>query len=323
MSVSRRPTSRLGFGCASLGSRIGKRDGLRLLGRALDLGITHFDVAPSYGRGYAEEILGRFLKGKQGRVTVCTKFGIEPAPRRAYTPMLLAAGRMAQAMIPRLRRQVGLRAPARRHADVTPALLRRSVERSLRALRADHIAILAFHDCSVEAALRRDLRAELQSLVSAGKVGRVSIATDGQAAASIMRKISGETYRVVQCANSAFDPLLDAGWDAFASADLVITHSAFGNGNGLERLAARLADMPEWGRALAEYGIDLATPEAAARTLLRYALATNPGGVVLVSTTKPEHLAANFAIAEPPVEMPLAVRRLLVDLAGNGGMHEH
>jgi aryl-alcohol dehydrogenase-like predicted oxidoreductase len=56
-----RNVSVLGFGCASLGSRIGARPGLLALEQAFDAGISWYDVAPSYGDGNAEAILGNFL----------------------------------------------------------------------------------------------------------------------------------------------------------------------------------------------------------------------------------------------------------------------
>ena len=46
-----RDVSAIGFGCASLGSRISAADGRRAIARALDLGLTWFDVAPPYGDG--------------------------------------------------------------------------------------------------------------------------------------------------------------------------------------------------------------------------------------------------------------------------------
>ena len=45
----------------------------RSVHRALDLGITFFDVAPSYGDGKAEEALGKALEGRSEPVVVATK----------------------------------------------------------------------------------------------------------------------------------------------------------------------------------------------------------------------------------------------------------
>ena len=74
-----REVSALGFGCASLGSRVSEAQGLRALGLAFERGVTWYDVAPPYGDGEAEGILGKFLAGRRDRVAICTKFGI-PRP---------------------------------------------------------------------------------------------------------------------------------------------------------------------------------------------------------------------------------------------------
>ena len=71
-------TSCLGFGCASLGSRVGEAPGLRALEAAFDAGVTWLDLAPLYGGGRAEEIAGRFLKGRRDAVQICSKVGLAP-----------------------------------------------------------------------------------------------------------------------------------------------------------------------------------------------------------------------------------------------------
>jgi len=52
--------SEIGFGTWALGSSwwgdISEADGERLLGRALELGITFFDTGAAYGRGANEEL---------------------------------------------------------------------------------------------------------------------------------------------------------------------------------------------------------------------------------------------------------------------------
>jgi aryl-alcohol dehydrogenase-like predicted oxidoreductase len=79
--------------------------------RALELGVNFFDVAPSYGNGKAEEVLGRALHGRQDPTVVATK-------------VRLAAEEMH---------------------DVTGAV-RKSVEASLRRLRRETIDVLHVHN---------------------------------------------------------------------------------------------------------------------------------------------------------------------------------
>ena len=76
-----RQASVVGFGCASLGSRIGADQGLRALADAHAHGVTWFDLAPAYGAGEAEAIFGRFLAGRRDQVLVCSKVGLAPPQR--------------------------------------------------------------------------------------------------------------------------------------------------------------------------------------------------------------------------------------------------
>src|SRR4029450_13434844 len=48
-------------------------ESVRTIHRALALGVNFFDVAPGYGDGKAEDVLGRGLHGRQEPVVVATK----------------------------------------------------------------------------------------------------------------------------------------------------------------------------------------------------------------------------------------------------------
>jgi len=58
----------------------GKRDAIRQIRAAVDLGVTFFDTAESYGQGLSESILGEALRGRRENIVVATKFGEEPIP---------------------------------------------------------------------------------------------------------------------------------------------------------------------------------------------------------------------------------------------------
>lgn len=75
-----RKASRLGFGAWPLGNTAhGKTmtigEGVALVKKALEEGITFFDTAPNYAKGRSETILGEALKGKREEVIINTKFG--------------------------------------------------------------------------------------------------------------------------------------------------------------------------------------------------------------------------------------------------------
>ena len=68
----------IGLGCMSLSGTYGPSDDQaaeRLLQRAVDLGVDHFDSSDMYGWGHNEELLGRALKGRHDKVVIATKFG--------------------------------------------------------------------------------------------------------------------------------------------------------------------------------------------------------------------------------------------------------
>jgi L-galactose dehydrogenase len=106
--------SRVGCGGGGIGQVWGsttEEESVRAIHRALELGVNFFDVAPSYGNGKAEEVLGRALHGRQAQAVVATK-------------VRLAAEEMH---------------------DVTGAV-RTSVEASLRRLRQETIDVLHVHN---------------------------------------------------------------------------------------------------------------------------------------------------------------------------------
>jgi len=71
----------IGFGCwgaSGKGSWTGHRDDdqITAIKEAINSGINFFDVAPIYGMGHAEEVLGRAIAGKREEIFIATKAGI-------------------------------------------------------------------------------------------------------------------------------------------------------------------------------------------------------------------------------------------------------
>jgi aryl-alcohol dehydrogenase-like predicted oxidoreductase len=72
-------TSALGLGCMGFSQGYGPAEdevSLATIRRALDLGITMFDTAMSYGRGHNERLVARAVQGRRDEVVLATKFGI-------------------------------------------------------------------------------------------------------------------------------------------------------------------------------------------------------------------------------------------------------
>jgi aryl-alcohol dehydrogenase-like predicted oxidoreductase len=71
----------IGFGCwavsgAGVWNKSNDIDSIKAIQKALDLGVNFFDVAPVYGFGHAEEVLGKALKGNRQKVLIASKCGL-------------------------------------------------------------------------------------------------------------------------------------------------------------------------------------------------------------------------------------------------------
>lgn len=80
-----------------------KRDAVRQIQAAVDLGVTFFDTADNYGKGLSERILGKALRGHREGIVVATKFGEDPKPDQE-DPWSLDAGSVERSCEASLRR---------------------------------------------------------------------------------------------------------------------------------------------------------------------------------------------------------------------------
>jgi len=124
-----------------------------LLHEALDLGITLYDAADTYGNGRSEEQLAAAFEGRRDRVVYSTKFGYD-----FYT---YAGERKGQSEIPH---------------DFTPAFVRYALEQSLRRLRTDVIDIYSIHNAHLSEIENDELFALLESFRAEGKIRSYGIA---------------------------------------------------------------------------------------------------------------------------------------------------
>ena len=68
--------SRVGLGCNNFGGRLDLAATRAVVDAALDVGVTFFDTAETYGGGGgSERFLGEILEGRRDRVVLATKFG--------------------------------------------------------------------------------------------------------------------------------------------------------------------------------------------------------------------------------------------------------
>ena len=158
---------RLGLGSGPLGDpALGDAEAARLVDAALDLGVTLFDAAPSYGA--AEERLGRALAGRRARAVLCTKLGYGVPGIPDWTPDCIAAG----------------------------------VDRALARLRTDRVDLLVLHSCPLEVLERPGLVEALTAARDAGKVRAVGYSGDG---APLEAALSDPRLDAFECSVNVLD----------------------------------------------------------------------------------------------------------------------
>lgn len=135
--------SPLCFGTMSFGGDADEETSGALYRAARERGINFFDCADVYGKGRAEQILGRLMAHERDRLIVTTK----------------CHGAMSD--------DPNARGSSRRH-------IRSAVEASLKRLRTDRVEVLFMHRWSEDVPAEETLRA-LEDLMRAGKVLHVGV----------------------------------------------------------------------------------------------------------------------------------------------------
>jgi aryl-alcohol dehydrogenase-like predicted oxidoreductase len=285
----------IGAGCMNLSHAYGKppapADAERLLLRALDLGVTHFDTAALYGFGANEELVGRVLGPHRNRFVLASKCGMQGV--------------------------LGADGIKRRVIDGRPAALRQTCEDALRRLRTDVIDLYYLHRWDRAVPVEESVGA-LADLAREGKIraiglSEVSAATLKRAhavhpIAAVQSEYSLwtrhpelgvlEACREIGAAFVAFSPvgrgflagaLPDAqAVDALPPADLRHAMPRFQG----EHLAANLRWLPAYAALAEEAGC---TP---AQLAIAWLLHKAPHIVPIPGTTQVAHLEENLGAAE-------------------------
>ncbi|MGW7541160.1 aldo/keto reductase [Streptomyces sp. NPDC054770] len=162
--------SALGFGCWAIGGewqdatgqplgwgKVDDEESVRAVHRALDLGVTFFDTADTYGAGHSERVLGRALGKRRDEVVVATKWGnVFDEESRTLTG----------------------------HDD-SPAYVRRALTASLRRLGTDHVDLYQLHLSDADPARAAELRDVCEELTEEGLIRAYGWSTDDPARAAV------------------------------------------------------------------------------------------------------------------------------------------
>lgn len=150
----------IGLGCMNLSHAYGvppePAAAARVLLRALELGVTHFDTAALYGFGANEELIGRTLSPFRSQFTLASKCGMQGV-----------AGPLGM----------------QRVIDGRPETLRRTCEEALRRLQTDMIDLYYLHRWDRKVPIEESVGA-LGLLKKEGKIGAIGLS-----------EVSAETLR--------------------------------------------------------------------------------------------------------------------------------
>ncbi len=137
----------LGLGTSPLSGDMGKIDrktALKILCKALDMGINFFDTANSYGNGLSEELIGQAFSNQRDKVIIATKGGTE----------------------------VG---GANVRYNFEPSFIKTSLEKSLKRLKTDYIDLYQLHNPRPCHFQNHKLLETLEQLKKTGKIRHFGI----------------------------------------------------------------------------------------------------------------------------------------------------
>ncbi len=129
-------------------------EAVALMRRALDLGVTLFDAADTYGNGRSEELIAKAFADRRDEIAIATKVGYDFVNHGADR------GR-GQREIPQ---------------DFRPEAIRRATDAALQRLQTDRIDILQLHNIRMEQTDDEPLWAVLDDLRAEGKVKVAGVA---------------------------------------------------------------------------------------------------------------------------------------------------
>ncbi|WP_348266158.1 aldo/keto reductase [Edaphobacter paludis] len=145
--------SALGFGCMGLsfgyGPAVEKEQGLKIIRKAYEDGVTFFDTAEAYGPGKNEELVGEAVAGFRDKIVIATKFGFNFDEKGAISGM-----------------------------NSTPARIRQVAEESLKRLKTDVIDLFYQHRVDPNVPME-EVAGTVKDLIAEGKVKHFGMSEAG------------------------------------------------------------------------------------------------------------------------------------------------
>lgn len=262
----------LGFGGASLSSMSSQHAVAKLLNIVYENGVTHFDTAPLYGRGYSELLIGSFIRNKRQHVTITTKFGLGNIETGKLPPVLALP---LNYWSKKLR---GIKMPASGvyepqllpHRIITKQDVESSLNRSLSRLGTDYIDYYLLHE-GRPSFIHDDAMQYLMDMKQKGVVRAIGVATD----AFNVQACSAEEINKIDVLQYCYDSAISLRLRQLYPNKLHILHSCINN-MANETFSKEVAAVDIAGYKLAQCAKE------------------NNGGKVLFSTRRSQVLKSNL-----------------------------
>ncbi len=281
--------SALGLGCMAMSAGYGpagdKHEMISLIRSAVELGVTFFDTAESYGPFTNEELLGEALAPVREQVVIATKFGFKFDPNGMETGM-----------------------------DSRPEHIRQVAEASLRRLKTDRIDLLYQHRVDPSVPIE-DVAGTVKDLIQQGKVRHFGLSEAG--AQTVRRAHAVQPVTAVQSEYSLWwrkpeEELMPAleelgiGFVPFSPlgrgflTGKIDEHTSFDKSDFRNLLPRFTSEARKANQALVDVLGRIAERKHATRAQLALAwlLAQKPWIVPIPGTTKPARLGENIGAAE-------------------------
>jgi aryl-alcohol dehydrogenase-like predicted oxidoreductase len=150
--------SQVGFGLWTVSTgwwgNFTEGEAIALMHKALDLGVTLFDAADTYGNGLSEELIAKAFPNQRDEIVIATKVGYD------FVTHGELRGR-GQREIPQ---------------DFSPEAIVRATDAALRRLKTDRIDLLQLHNIRMEQIYDDQLWIALEKLQASGKIRYSGIA---------------------------------------------------------------------------------------------------------------------------------------------------
>jgi aryl-alcohol dehydrogenase-like predicted oxidoreductase len=178
-SIAGNSVGKIGLGCMGMSQSYGPADdseSLRVLDRAIELGVNFWDTADTYGSGKNEQLLSKALMIHRPKLFLATKVG------NVYDRSLTTHQDQVQANAPWI-------------VDGTPEYIHRCIDLSLKRLGVDHVDLYYLHRVDPLVPIEETVGA-MADLVKQGKVRYIGLSETS--AATIRRAARVHPITAVQ-----------------------------------------------------------------------------------------------------------------------------